>query len=61
MWGDETDLDTAIDKQELYFCEQEESDEAAMWIEKSAAPVTVDDKGQDSKPVVKGPQLQVYT
>lgn len=30
-----------------------------MWIEKSAAQVTVDDKGQDSRPVVKGPQLQV--
>lgn len=37
---------------------EEESDEAAMWIEKSAAQVTVDDKGQDSRPVVKGPQLQ---
>lgn len=32
-----------------------------MWIEKSAATVTGDDKVQDSKPVVKGPQLQVYT
>lgn len=31
-----------------------------MWIEKSAASVAVDDKGEDSKPVVKGPQLQVH-
>uniref|UniRef100_A0A8W8I2B8 CWF19-like protein 2 n=2 Tax=Magallana gigas TaxID=29159 RepID=A0A8W8I2B8_MAGGI len=49
---------TKAEKDDSSSSSEEESDEAAMWIEKSAAPVTGDDKGQDSKPVVKGPQLQ---